>query len=557
MTRQLAAVLAADVADYSRLMGADADGTLAALRRLRAELFRPMVAGHRGNIVKSMGDGWIVTFAAASEAVTCAMRLQDNMVLEEGIRLRMGVHLGDIVHEDEDVFGDGVNVAARLEALCEPGGVTISDAVHGALDGTLRPAFDDAGEQALKNIDRPVRVWTRGGITGAAALKDRIGMEGFPRLAITPVATTSESVEVRELADALTHDLATYLGSTRWLRSRISTDERAEGFGLTAYLRASGSRLRLETRLKAPDGSVLWSGKHDGVLEDAFDWQDDTASAIATQAVGKIAGFMRDLIQGKPEEERTWEDMTVLAVQPAGSDQESLRLALQYAVQALEKRPDSGYPYELALTFWASAASIGYSEVSDTYREATADWLVKAREFGGAASSSRANLAFFNFVKTGDPVQARAEVEAFLRDLPFDLEALVFAGFLFNYIGEPDKALECFRKFELFATHVGLAAPVRNGTAGALIMLGRFEEALEHLEGAIRLSPEYAAPYRWKACALASLGRIEEARAELAKHDRILPGVTVASQSATSYKGNVPAHRVYLEGLRLAGMPEE
>ncbi|NNE52835.1 MAG: tetratricopeptide repeat protein [Sulfitobacter sp.] len=557
MTRGLAAVLAVDVADYSRLMGADSKGTLAALRRLRTELFRPMVAGHHGTIVKNMGDGWIVTFSSAVDAVTCAMRLQDSMVLEGEIQLRTGVHLGDIVHEDEDVFGEGVNVAARLEALCKPGGVTISDAVYGVIDGTLRPAFDDAGEQTLKNIKRPVRVWTRGGITGAKMLKDRSGMEGFPRLVIRPVTTSSDTVEVRELADALTHDLATYLGSTRWLQSRVSTAEMAVGFELSANLRASGSRLRLQTRLKAPGSAEIWSAKHDGSLQDAFDWQDELASAIATQLVSKTLDFVLDEIKKKPESERSWEDFTILALQPSGADQEGLRDALQYVVQALEKRPDSSYPYELALTFWTSATSIGYLEVSEYYREATGEWLSRAREFGGMASSSRANLAFFNFVNTGDIVQARIEVEAFLRDLPFDLEALVFAGFLFNYIGEPEKALECFQKFDLFASHVALAVPVRNGMAGALIMLGRFEEALTHLERAIRLNPSYAAPYRWKACALVNLGRTEEAKAELAKHEKILPGVTIASLASNSYTGEVPAHRVFREGLRAAGMPEE
>ncbi len=122
MQRNLAAVLAADVVGYSRMMGEDSGKTIAALRRLRAELFGPAVAGHRGRLVKSMGDGWIVTFASAMDAVTCAMRLQDKMAVEPDISLRIGIHIGDITHTDEDVFGDGVNVVARLESWCEPGG---------------------------------------------------------------------------------------------------------------------------------------------------------------------------------------------------------------------------------------------------------------------------------------------------------------------------------------------------------------------------------------------------------------------------------------------------
>jgi len=149
MTRRLAAILAADIIGYSKLMGEDEAGTLAALRRLRSEAFSPAVASKRGKIIKSMGDGWLVTFDSAEDAVTCAMHVQDRLTTVPTIKLRIGVHTGDVVHQDEDVFGDGVNIAARLEEISPHGGVAISDAVWGALDGTLKPSFDDQGEKAL------------------------------------------------------------------------------------------------------------------------------------------------------------------------------------------------------------------------------------------------------------------------------------------------------------------------------------------------------------------------------------------------------------------------
>ncbi len=203
LSRRLTAVLAADVVGYSRMMGADADGTLSSLRRLRTEVFGPSVAGHRGTVIKSMGDGWIVTFDSAVDAVTCAMRIQDKMSAEPDIRLRVGIHIGDITQEDEDVFGDGVNIAARLEALTQPGGVTISDAVFGTLDGTLRPAFDDTGEQALKNIARPIRVWSRGGAAVVARSAPGQKDSGFPKLHIKPVEVAGSEDALRQMADAL------------------------------------------------------------------------------------------------------------------------------------------------------------------------------------------------------------------------------------------------------------------------------------------------------------------------------------------------------------------
>ena len=189
MTRHLAAIVAADIVGYSAMMSADQDGTLAALRWVRSELFGPTVTGHRGKIVKSMGDGWLVEFASSIDAVVCAMQIQDRLAGNELIRLRIGIHIGDIVHEDEDVFGDGVNVAARLEAMAKPRTVVISDAVFGSLDGTLQLSFDELGERKLKNIARPIKVWSRGGATAAAKLEPQSQPQtGFPQLAIHPVS---------------------------------------------------------------------------------------------------------------------------------------------------------------------------------------------------------------------------------------------------------------------------------------------------------------------------------------------------------------------------------
>jgi len=145
MDRQSAAAMAADVVGHAKMMSENASCTLKTLRRFRAERFSPLLAGHRGKIVKSMGDGWIVTFASAGEAESCAMSLPDKIVLGPELQLRVGIRLGDLVQENEDVFGDGVNVASRLEALTEPGGVSLSDAIYSTLDGTLRLAVDDAG----------------------------------------------------------------------------------------------------------------------------------------------------------------------------------------------------------------------------------------------------------------------------------------------------------------------------------------------------------------------------------------------------------------------------
>ena len=304
MERRLAAILAADVVGYSRLMGADEAGTLAALRKLRAELFGPVVAGQRGKVIKSMGDGWLVEFVSSVAAVSCALQVQDRLAGHETIKLRIGVHIGDVVHEAEDIFGNAVNVAARLQEVADPGGVAISEAVYSSLDGTLSPSFEDSGLQELKNIERPVQIWMR------ARQKDRQpdarGQDpgrgqgiGFPRLAIEPVSTSDDRPEVRELADALTSDLATYLGSSEWLMAATAELTDNQNFALRATLRSRQERLRLEARLIDSSGNEIWAEKYDGELADSFDWQDRVGEAVASTVLGLIRDVERQQLATK------------------------------------------------------------------------------------------------------------------------------------------------------------------------------------------------------------------------------------------------------------------
>lgn len=326
MRRTLAAVLAADVVGYSHLMEEDAEGTLEALRRLRAEVFGPMIAARRGRIVKSMGDGWLVLFSAASDAVECAMQIQDRQAEGSGpneleILLRMGIHIGDIFEADEDIFGDAVNVAARLEGVAEPGTLVISDAVFGTLDGSLRPSFDDSGEHRLKNIDRPVRVWSRGGGTLLIAAADTITRvrAGFPQLVVRPVTTADDRSEVCELAEALTGDLAVYLISARWLVSKVADAPEPGAYLLSGNLRTRGTQLRLDTQLVGPQGKPLWSGKFDGAVDESFDWQDSVGEKIADEALGLVLRAEREALARVPEADLTAEQLLLRGMMSFGA----------------------------------------------------------------------------------------------------------------------------------------------------------------------------------------------------------------------------------------------
>jgi adenylate cyclase len=225
-TRRLAAILAADVADYSRLMGADEEGTLERLKALRRELLDPKIAEHHGRIVKTTGDGLLVEFASVVDAVRCAVAVQreitgrnTGVAPDNRIEFRIGINMGDIVVEDGDIFGDGVNVAARLEALAEPGGICVSARVQEDAAGRLDLAFEDIGEQQLKNIARPVRVYRV--VTAARLAIPQVNsgppLPDKPSIAVLPFANMSGDPEQEYFVDGMVEEIITALSRIRWL----------------------------------------------------------------------------------------------------------------------------------------------------------------------------------------------------------------------------------------------------------------------------------------------------------------------------------------------------
>jgi len=231
--RRLAAVLAADIAGYSRLMGADEEGTLAQLKACRKSLFDPKIAEHRGRIVKTTGDGMLVEFASAVDAARCAVEVQRRMSEQNAdvpqgkrIEFRIGIHVGDIIIDDNDIFGDGVNIAARLEGSAEPGGVCISDDAHRQIRGKVDVAYDDMGMQSLKNIVEPMRAWRiRADGTPATELRpssvqpaEVLALPDKPSIAVLPFQNMSGDPEQEYFADGMVEDIITALSaSNRYL----------------------------------------------------------------------------------------------------------------------------------------------------------------------------------------------------------------------------------------------------------------------------------------------------------------------------------------------------
>jgi len=315
--RRLAAILAADVAGYSRLMERDETGTLARLRTLRRDLIDPKIAEHKGRIVKTTGDGILIEFPSVVEAVACAVAVQQGMAArndttteDERIQFRVGINSGDVIVEDGDIHGDGVNIAARLEGIAEPGGICVSGIVHDQVQGRLECTFEDIGEQSLKNIARSVRVYRVGPKSPladlppaaeegrAAAASPTLPLPDKPSIAVLPFQNMSGDPEQEYFADGMVEEIITALSRIRWLFviARNSTftykgqtiDVKRVGrelgvrYVLEGSVRKGGGRVRITAQLiDAQTGAHLWADRFDGSLEDVFDLQDKVAVSVA------------------------------------------------------------------------------------------------------------------------------------------------------------------------------------------------------------------------------------------------------------------------------------
>ncbi len=252
MQRRLAAIVAADVVGYSRLMGADEEGTLAALRALRKDLFEPAVVSHRGAVVKRMGDGWLVEFASVADAVSCALAVQEKLAGRDTVELRIGVHLGDITHEDEDIYGDGVNIAARLQEIAEPGAIIISDIAWRSIDGKLSAAFADLGEQDLKNIAKPVTAYGWG-MTAIANEPIALTLPDKPSIAVLPFENMSGDPDQEYFADGIAEDIITGLSRNRgFFRHRPQLELHLPGRSGRCEAGGAGAGCPLRTRGQRP-----------------------------------------------------------------------------------------------------------------------------------------------------------------------------------------------------------------------------------------------------------------------------------------------------------------
>jgi adenylate cyclase len=582
--RRLAAILAADVAGYSRLMGADEEGTLDRLKMLRRELSDPKIKEHRGRIVKTTGDGLLVEFGSVVDAVRWAVDVQREMAernadvpAERRIEFRIGINLGDIISDEHDIYGDGVNVAARLEALAEPGGICVSRVVRDQVRDKLDFAFDDRGEQQVKNIARSVRVFDVR-LAGEKATpapdppaRASLPLPDKPSIAVLPFTNMSGDSDQEYFADGMVEDIITGLSRIKWLFviARNSTfvykgkaiDVKKVGrelgvrYVLEGSVRKSGNRVRVTGQLiDTASATHVWAERYDRALDDIFALQDELTMSV----IGAIEPTLRraeiERAKRKRPDSLDAYDLYLRALPFAFTAMpEFMDQALPLLRQAVAIEPD--YALAHAYIAWCNEIRHLRGGLHDETRAAGLRHAHLAIATGGDDATALAVAAFVIGILEQD---YQTVFNAFYRAMalsPSSAQAFGFSSIIRAWAGDSRTSVEHAETAIRLSPFDPLIYFPHIGSAIAHFFAGDFDEAARAASRAAQANPRFSIPCVLQAAALASLGRIDEAKASAQRLLSLEPTFSVGSFSAVKFTS--PERLSMLaEALRRAGLPE-
>jgi adenylate cyclase len=549
--RRLTAILAADIAGYSRLMGADEEGTLAEMKAIRRGLVDPKIDEHRGRIVKTTGDGLLAEFASVVDAMRCAIELQRGMAKRnagkdqrERIEFRVGVNVGDIILDGGDIFGDGVNVAARLQALAEPGGICASARVQEDVRGKLDISLVDDGEHQLKNIAWPVRVY-RVDLFSETPPRPTLALPDKPSIAVLPFDTMSGERDLSYLADGIVEAITAALSCIRsfFVIARNSAftykgkaanvrdvgNELGVAYVLEGSVQKAGTRLRIIVQLIETEGGAhVWAGRYDGTTDDLFDLQDRITEQVAGALQPSIRIAEVERARRKRPQDLGAYGYTMRAMPHVWAlEKEESAKALGLLDKALAI--DADYPLALSLAGWCHAQRSVYQWAEDIgHTQARA--LSLAERAAAISSDDPLILAVLGAIHTfvRNHGTARVLLERALSIDPNAAWAWTRLGWLDNYADKPDQAIEKFeRALRLspldpanFNNHVGIGSSHE--------VAGRHDQAAAMYRRGLEEQPHALWIYRNLASSLAGAGRMAEAREAYAQLMRAYPDLTAA-----------------------------
>ena len=472
--RRLAAILAADMVGYSRLMEADETGTLARLKTHRLELIDPAIAKNKGRLIKTAGDGMLVEFSSVADAVACAVEIQRRMAGRNSdvapgreIRFRIGINLGDVISEDDDIFGDGVNVAARLQELAEPGGICVSGAIRDQAGDRLGVAFEDLGEQSVKNLTRPIRVFRvcldEHGTAAlpapakAARPKTPVGaVTDKPSIAVLPFANMSGDPEQEFFADGLTEDIITALSRFRDLfvisrnsafvykNRAVRIQEVAAEFGVQyvveGSVRKAGNRVRVTVQLiDAESDRHVWAERYDRELEDIFAIQDEVTAAIVATLPGRVEAASHERVKRKPTDNlAAYECVLAGKVLHHRSTREDNAEAQRVLERAIALDPKYAHAHAWLGCVLGQAWTYGWCEDRDATFQRVAEELQIALALDENDSDVHRILAALNLLR-GDHERAMYHQERALGLNPNNDLIVVQQGELLTWLGRPEE----------------------------------------------------------------------------------------------------------------------
>jgi adenylate cyclase len=558
--RRLAAVLAADVVGYSLMMGADETGTLAALKHYRETIFDPAVAQHKGRVVKLIGDGTLVEFASIVDAVNCALAIQRSIKAQaepnrKGIVLRIGINLGDVIVDDDDIYGDGVNVAARLEGLADPGGVCISSVVNESVGNRIDVTFKDRGEVAVKNIVRPIRVWKWHPDNDpvldqpiakrptAAALEPEA-----PSIAVLPFNNMSGDPEQEYFSDGITEDIITDLSkiagllviarNSSFAYKGKSTDIRTVGreLGVRSVLegsiRRAGNRVRITAQLiSAANGGHLWAERYDRDLTDIFAVQDEVTRNIVDALKVQLTASEAAHIADTPTKSIDAHDLFLRAREllfGRKKDRDMFDQVVALLTRAIELDPNYAEPY----------AALGMAHCLDFQNNWTGapDALDVAAHFATRAIERGPSIAYAHYAAAvvalwkRDLQRAKQETDVALSLSPNFALASGTRGLTEVYLGNPLAAVPFIEQAMRFDP--AFRQQYLHFLGSAYLVAGKYEAAAALFRERIRLVPDTDLSRSLLASTLGHLGEIGEARRVWAELKQVKPGYSLVGHLA-------------------------
>jgi len=579
MKRRLAAIMAADVVGYTRLMGADEAGTLQRLTELRRQVLEPLIAEYNGRIVKLIGDGLLVEFASVVEALGCAVVWQSTVAEKETaideadqLRFRIGINLGDVIVEDGDIHGDGVNIAARLESLAEPQGICLSGDAYRQVRGKIRVEFEDLGKKEIKNVVEPIQVY-RVATTQfqGSSIKPTSNSSPHPEkpsIAVLPFVNMSVDLDQEYFADGITEDIITDLSRFRELLviarnssfqykgkpSKAQTIARDLGvqYVIEGSLQRSGERLRVTVQLiDASTGSHAWSERYHRTITDLFALQDEIVESIVQTLVERIRSVSERRASRKGKQAVAAYDYVLQARAIIEDNRENLEVSRSLYEKAATLDSECAHAYSgLAQTYlfeWTS----GWSDSPTESLNLALVFARKAATLDDLDSEAQRRIGVIRLFR-GEREQAQTYLNRALTLNPNDADAMAARGLYLIYEGRPLDALKelerATRRNPFHPTYyfwwIGLA----------LYEARRYEEAIAPLRNAIDSFPNFVAPHRHLAACYAQLGIKDMADREVAKIVELEPHFSITKMARTFAYRDPADLEHYCDGLRKAGL---